>query len=82
MRLVVCPLIVLALLKGFSLLPIANAENILLVSLIAALTPPASTVMQLAQINDCDTDFALSANILSTLLCIITMPLITALFLL
>lgn len=81
MRMLVCPLIMLVVLKcGLMVINIADAEKILLVSYLASITPTASTIMQFAQINNKNADFAVSINIVTTILCIATMPLFVWLF--
>ena len=79
-RMVVYPLIILVVLKLLSLIPVVNAEKILLISFLASITPAASTVMQFAQIHDHDAEYATSINILTTIVCIVTMPLFVMLF--
>lgn len=81
MRLVVCPLVILPLLKLISAFSgIAILGKVLLISFIACMTPPAATVLQFAQINDTDVDFAASVNIIDTFACILTMPLLVMLY--
>lgn len=81
MRMIVCPIIMLLLLKlGFGWTGIESADSILLISFLASITPAASTVMQFAQISNSDADFAAAINIVTTIVCIITMPVFVALF--
>ena len=80
-RLVVFPLVALALLKfsGFTgLSPIGG--QIAVIVLLAASAPSASTISQMAQIYHRDAKYANAINVTSILLCIVTMPLIVALF--
>ena len=79
-RMVVCPLIALGALKLFALIGFADAKNILLITFLAAITPAASTVMQLAKINERDAEYATAINILTTIVCIVTMPLFVMLY--
>ena len=79
-RMLVYPLITLIALKLLALIPVVNAEKILLISFLASITPAASTVMQFAQIHDQDAEYATSINILTTVACIVTMPLFVMLF--
>jgi hypothetical protein len=51
-----------------------------MISLLATMTPSASTITQMAQVYGKDADYASAINVASTLLCIITMPLIIALY--
>ena len=81
LRLVVFPLAVLVLLKYSGLAALApNGETILLVSFLAAATPAASTVTQMAQVYGPDGTYAGAINVSTTLLCIITMPLLITLY--
>lgn len=79
-RLIAYPAIMLIALKFLSLLPVINAERILLISFLASITPSAATVMQFAQIHESDTEYATAVNIFTTLGCIITMPIFVMLF--
>ncbi|MBQ6697486.1 MAG: AEC family transporter [Oscillospiraceae bacterium] len=81
MRMIVCPAVVLVILKIIgSFAGVANAENILLVSFLAAMTPAAATVMQFAQLSGRDADFAVAVNIATTVVCIATMPAFVAIY--
>ena len=81
LRLVGYPLVVMMLLKYSGLARLApNGETILLVSFLAAITPSASAVTQIAQVYGSEGEYAGSINVVTTLLCIITMPLIIALY--
>lgn len=81
MRMIVCPIIMLLLLKlGFGWTGTESADSVLLISFLASITPAASTVMQFAQISNSDADFAAAINIVTTIVCIITMPVFVALF--
>ena len=74
MRLVICPLILLFLMKLLKYIPITNIDKILLISFLSCMTPSASTVMQFAQISNDNEAYATAINIVSTILCIVTMP--------
>ncbi len=81
MRMLVCPLLILMLLKAvYPIIPVANADKILLISFLACMTPAAATVMQFAQLYEKEEDFAVAVNIVTTLACIITMPIFVALY--
>jgi hypothetical protein len=75
-----CPDIQEACEKLLSLIPVANADNILLISFLASITPAATTVLQFAQIHDHDAEYATAINIFTTVVCIVTMPLFVMLF--
>lgn len=79
-RLIIYPLIILIIVRLLSNVPIVNANKILLISFLASTTPSATTVMQFAQINCKDTDFAVAINVFTTVLCIVTMPLLVTLY--
>lgn len=81
LRLVSIPLAAVALLKLSGLAHLVpDGQTILLVSLLATCTPSASTITQMAQIYGKDADYASAINVVTTLLCIFTMPLMVALY--
>ena len=57
-----------------------NTDNILLISFLASMTPSANTVMQFAQISNNNEKYATAINIVSTTLCIGTMPMFVELY--
>ncbi len=79
-RMVVCPVIILCVLKLLSLIPVIDGEKILLISFLASITPAAATVMQFAQINNNDAEYATAINIFTTIVCVLTMQLFVMLF--
>lgn len=80
-RLIVIPLLVLAFLKFSGIARIIpNGGEVLLVTFLAVITPSASSITQLAQMYGQDADYAGSINVLTTILCIITMPVMVALY--
>ena len=81
MRMIFCPFVALMILKGIRLVvDIPNMEKILLISFLSSMTPSASMVTQLAQVHNSDEELAVSINIFSTLVCIITMPVFVMLY--
>lgn len=81
LRLGVLPLISMAFLKYSGLDGLAPAgDTVLLISLLATATPSASTITQMAQVYGRDADYASAINVATTLLCIVSMPLIVALY--
>ena len=75
LRLVILPLLAVAFLKRSPLAAmVPGGETVLLITLLAAIAPPAATITQMALVYGQDADYAGAANIVSTLLCIITMP--------
>lgn len=81
MRLLFMPALVLLFLKYSGIAGLVeNGSMILLVTLLATITPSASTITQMAQVYGKDADYASAINVTTTLLCIITMPLMVALY--
>jgi hypothetical protein len=76
LRLVLIPVMVLLLIWVFHIKSwVENGDSILLVTFFAVITPAASSITQFAQVYGKNEAYAGSVNIVSTLLCIITMPL-------
>jgi hypothetical protein len=76
LRLVMVPVLVLCLFWCFRIKNwVTNGEQILLVTFFAVITPAASSITQFAQVYGKNEAYAGSINIVTTLLCIITMPL-------
>ena len=82
MRLVVFPLIALAILKFTPLASLApgNGTSVLLITLLAASAPSASTINQMAQIYNRNSGYASAVNVVTILCCIITMPIMVFLY--
>jgi predicted permease len=81
LKMIVCPAAILLMLKfgGMaSLLP--NARMILLISLLAVIAPSASTVTQMAQVYGKNGEYASVINVVTTIVCIATMPIIVWLY--
>ena len=80
-RLIICPVIIMLLLKSFSLIVrITNTDTVMLISYLAAITPTAATVMQFSQLYGKNSDYATAINVVTTIGCIITMPLLIMFF--
>lgn len=81
-RLILLPLLSAGILLILNrLFPIADAANILTVSLLCAIGPSASTIVQMAQLyHNPNVGYVSSVNAMTTALCAVTMPLITLLF--
>ena len=82
-RLIVLPLIVLCLMKltgaaGW----VHDGKTILYITYLAAITPTAATVSQIAQLYGTDSAYAGAINAIGTVLCVATMPLMTQLYML
>ena len=81
LRLVIFPLILLVLLKIFPFESLVqDGRTVLYISYLAAITPAAAAVTQLTQLYDKDAEYASAINVVSTILCIFTMPVMTALY--
>lgn len=81
LRMIAYPLVILAMLKfsGASTL-ITNGKTILLISFLATVTPSSATVTQMAQIYGEDAEYASVINVVTTIVCIVTMPIMVALY--
>ena len=53
---------------------------VILITFLATVTPAASTVTQFAQVHDKNAAYAGAINIMTTLLCIVTMPIFVILY--
>lgn len=79
LRLVIMPFLACSLLKYSGITGmVSNGEMVLLVTLLAASTPSASTLVQLSEVFGNDAEYASVINVVTTMLCILTMPLIVA----
>lgn len=82
LKMIVTPLFVLLLLKYSPLASIVkDGQTILLISLMAVITPSATTVVQLAQLYDEEPVYASTINVMTTIVSIVTMPLMVMLYL-
>ena len=81
LRLIVVPAIALVLIKFSYLASLSsNGPKIMLIVFLAIITPSASTVTQMCQVCGNDSQYASAINVVTTLLAIITMPLMVMLF--
>lgn len=81
LKMVLIPVIVLLFLKFSGLAGLVpEGKTILLISLFAVITPSASTVSQLAQLYDNEPAYAGAINALTTIFCILTMPVMVYLY--
>ena len=81
LKMVVTPLLILLFLKYLLGFNGKGWKTILLISLMAVITPSATTIVQLAQLYDQDPVYASTINVMTTLVSIITMPLMVMLYL-
>lgn len=81
LRLIAVPLLALAIFRftGITNL-VPNGRDVLLVTFLATMTPSASTITNMSVVYGRDADYASAINVTTTLLCIITMPLMVALY--
>ena len=81
LKMIVVPgIITLCLKLTAPLIPMENAKTILLISLLAVIAPTAVTITQMAQLYKRDAAYASSINVFTTLVCIVTMPLMVMLY--
>lgn len=81
LRLIVVPAIALVLIKFSYFASLSsNGPKIMLIVFLAIITPSASTVTQMCQVYGNDSQYASAINVVTTLLAIITMPLMVMLF--
>ena len=81
LRLVVCPLVVLVLLWVCHASSwVADGKNILMTVYLAAITPACATVTSMAQLYDRDVAHSSALYVLTTLLSIVSMPVMIGLF--
>ena len=81
LRLIVVPAIALVLIKFSYLASLSSTgPKIMLIVFLAIITPSASTVTQMCQVYENDSQYASAINVVTTLLAIITMPLMVMLF--
>ena len=81
LRLIIVPTIALVLIKFSHLASLSsNGPKIMLIVFLAIITPSASTVTQMCQVYGNDSQYASAINVVTTLLAIITMPLMVMLF--
>lgn len=81
LKMIVCPVMILLLLKyGGMVNLLSNGKMILLISLLATITPSASTITQMAQIYGKNAEYASAINVVTTIICIVTMPIMVLLY--
>lgn len=81
LRLVLCPLIGLVLTRGlWGGIQLKHANTILFISYLATITPVCSTITQMTQVYGGDEKYASAINIMTTLGCLLSIPLMTGLY--
>ena len=80
-RLIIVPVIALFLIKCSQLSTFSsNGNKLMLIVFLAIITPSASTVTQMCQVYGNDSQYASAINVVTTLLAVVTMPLMVMLF--
>lgn len=80
-RLIIVPVIALFLIKYSQLSTFSsNGNKLMMIVFLAIITPSASTVTQMCQVYGNDSQYASAINVVTTLLAIVTMPLMVMLF--
>ena len=80
-RLIIVPVIALFLIKCSHLSTFSsNGNKLMMIVFLAIITPSASTVTQMCQVYGNDSQYASAINVVTTLLAIVTMPLMVMLF--
>lgn len=80
-RMIVLPVSFVLILVFFNIASLhESGVQILVITLLAVSAPPASTIVQFAQIYNLDAKYASILNMLAILICILTMPLIILLY--
>ena len=81
MRLIAVPLFVFVILRFTGIDTLApKGRDVLLITFLACMTPSASTITNMAVVYDRDADYASAINVATTIGCIITMPIMVALY--
>lgn len=81
LKMVAIPALVILIMKFSGLAALSpDGETILFISLMATMTPSATTVTQMAQLYDKEVSYATAINTVTTLVCLVTMPLLTMLY--
>lgn len=80
-RLIIVPVIALFLIKCSQLSTFSsNGNKLMMIVFLAIITPSVSTVTQMCQVYGNDSQYASAINVVTTLLAIVTMPLMVMLF--
>lgn len=80
-RLIIVPVIALFLIKCSQLSTFSsNGNKLMMIVFLAIITPSASTVTQMCQVYGNDSQYASAINVVTTLLAIVTIPLMVMLF--
>ncbi len=81
LRLIAYPVLLALILKSSHISSLVeNGDTIVIIALLGASTPSATTIVNMSQVFHQDEEMASMINVSTTLLCILTMPLIIALY--
>lgn len=81
LRMIIFPLIIIAFLQLSDITDFAkDGKTIILITFLAIIAPSASTITQMSQLYGKDAEYASVINVISTLMCIITMPIMVGLY--
>jgi predicted permease len=81
LRLIAAPLCILLILRFSGIAELVpGGRDILLVTYLACTTPSANTITQLAQVHGNDAHYASAISVVTTLLCIVTIPVMVMLY--
>ena len=80
-RLILCPLGTLLLIRlGGCADLVPDGRTVMMIPFLAAMAPSASSITQMAQVYHKDAQYASAINVVSTVLCVVTMPLMVTLY--
>lgn len=80
LRLIAYPALLILALKITGLTRLTSGPEVMMITLLAASAPSATTITNLAQVYDSDPEIAATVNIITMVCCIATMPLINLLY--
>ncbi|MCF0114344.1 MAG: AEC family transporter [Erysipelotrichaceae bacterium] len=81
LKMIVTPTIIILAVKYSGMANwVSNGVTVLFISILATTTPSATTITQLAQLYNRQPDYAAAINIATTIVCLVTMPLMTMLY--
>lgn len=81
LKMIAIPALVIVIMKFSGLASMTpDGQTILFISLMATMTPAATTVTQMAQLYDKEVSYATAINTITTIVCLVTMPLLTMLY--
>lgn len=76
MRLLLCPIVAIGLCKLLNVGALLSKKELILIPILAMAAPGAMTIVNIQQLFGMDSEYAVSINIVTDVLCLVTMPLI------